>query len=304
MALEATSALGVAAGSKAAGLAALAATPGRSVGVQIAAGSYERLLFGLDLVHDSEAGYGLKPLFIYAPHTGCIKALASGDRFLASGSTDEVIRYKERVVGADGAEGEGGGRGRGRRPGGTEGGRGGRVHAEAGRAPAHWTDECTRRAFQAQRTLSSPSRAPCFQTSLPSFLHALLPALLAVRLARPAFKRSLPSFLRALLPALLAVLLARPAFSAPCRPSCAPCLQSSLPSFVHALLPALLAVLLARSAFSAPCRPSCPPPPAHLPAVPRLTHRTLRLSARARRLYDIRKRTELGTLLQHQGKAL
>ena len=110
MALEATSALGVAAGSKAAGLAALAATPGRSVGVQIAAGSYERLLFGLDLVHDSEAGYGLKPLFIYAPHTGCIKALASGDRFLASGSTDEVIRYSESGCGCANKAGRAGAR--------------------------------------------------------------------------------------------------------------------------------------------------------------------------------------------------
>ena len=93
--LEATAASAITLGSKASALALQAATPGTPIGVQIAAGSYERLLFGLELLHDAEAGYGLKPLYIYSPHTGCIKALGACRKYLASGSTDEVIRYAD-----------------------------------------------------------------------------------------------------------------------------------------------------------------------------------------------------------------
>jgi hypothetical protein len=81
-------------GGKAGALATLARTPGRPVGVHVAVGSYERVLFGLEVVRPDEgdAAYRLRPLFAYAPHTGCIKALAAGDHYMASGSTDEVIR--------------------------------------------------------------------------------------------------------------------------------------------------------------------------------------------------------------------
>lgn len=56
---------------------------------RIIAGSYERILYGLDASPDGDK---LEPLFIFPAHIGCIKCLAVGGRWLASGSTDEVIK--------------------------------------------------------------------------------------------------------------------------------------------------------------------------------------------------------------------
>ncbi|KAJ2451950.1 60s ribosome biogenesis protein mak11 [Coemansia sp. RSA 2336] len=63
------------------------------------AGTYERLLYGLEATHNEEQ-VELKPQFIFPAHIGCIKAVATGGRYLASGSTDEIIRLydlKKRV---------------------------------------------------------------------------------------------------------------------------------------------------------------------------------------------------------------
>ncbi|KAJ1723998.1 60s ribosome biogenesis protein mak11 [Coemansia erecta] len=65
----------------------------------ISAGTYERLLYGIEgRFVDSQLT--LKPRFIIPAHTGCIKAVSAGGRFLASGSTDECIKLydlKKRV---------------------------------------------------------------------------------------------------------------------------------------------------------------------------------------------------------------
>jgi len=37
--------------------------------------------------------FELKPTFIYPSHIGCIKTLGIGGRYLASGSTDEIIKF-------------------------------------------------------------------------------------------------------------------------------------------------------------------------------------------------------------------
>ncbi|KAJ1852348.1 60s ribosome biogenesis protein mak11 [Coemansia sp. RSA 2703] len=65
----------------------------------ISAGTYERLLYGIEgRFVDNQLT--LKPQFIIPAHTGCIKAVSAGGRFLASGSTDECIKLydlKKRV---------------------------------------------------------------------------------------------------------------------------------------------------------------------------------------------------------------
>lgn len=55
----------------------------------IVAGSYERLLYGVKLSGESLA---LESEFIYPSHISCIKAVATGGRFLASGATDEHLK--------------------------------------------------------------------------------------------------------------------------------------------------------------------------------------------------------------------
>ncbi|KIJ21070.1 hypothetical protein PAXINDRAFT_96016 [Paxillus involutus ATCC 200175] len=64
----------------------------------LVAGSYERLLYGLDgTVTSSESGYEfhLKPKFIFPAHVSCIKAVAAspnGGKWLATGSADEIVK--------------------------------------------------------------------------------------------------------------------------------------------------------------------------------------------------------------------
>ena len=62
----------------------------------VVAGSYEKLLFGVEVSVDSEAAF--KPLFIYPSHIGAIQAVASGGRFLASGGADEVVRFVTKDI--------------------------------------------------------------------------------------------------------------------------------------------------------------------------------------------------------------
>ena len=54
----------------------------------IVVGSYERLLFGLSVQKDKS----MKAEFIFPAHQGCIKSVASGGKYLASGGTDEIIK--------------------------------------------------------------------------------------------------------------------------------------------------------------------------------------------------------------------
>ncbi|KAJ1655014.1 Protein mak11 [Dispira simplex] len=63
----------------------------------ITAGTYERLLYGLQATWQESSETTASPLkfdlvFSFPAHIGCIKALASGGTFLASGGTDEWIK--------------------------------------------------------------------------------------------------------------------------------------------------------------------------------------------------------------------
>ncbi|CAB4390598.1 unnamed protein product [Rhizophagus irregularis] len=66
----------------------------------IIAGSYERILYGIDAhwiksgesSDDDDFSLKLDPIFVFSAHTGCIKTVSVGGKFLASGSTDEVIK--------------------------------------------------------------------------------------------------------------------------------------------------------------------------------------------------------------------
>ena len=66
---------------------------------KVVAGSYEKLLYGLNgWTSVDEAGkleYHLKPIFIFPAHVSCIKAVAAspqGGKWLATGSADEIVK--------------------------------------------------------------------------------------------------------------------------------------------------------------------------------------------------------------------
>jgi len=66
---------------------------------KVVAGSYEKLLYGLDgtiTVDDqSNLQFHLKPTFIFPAHVSCIKTVAAspqGGKWLATGSADEIIK--------------------------------------------------------------------------------------------------------------------------------------------------------------------------------------------------------------------
>ena len=66
---------------------------------KVVAGSYEKLLYGLDGTvtsgKDSKLQFELKPTFIFPAHVSCIKAVAAsphGGKWLATGSADEIIK--------------------------------------------------------------------------------------------------------------------------------------------------------------------------------------------------------------------
>lgn len=67
---------------------------------QVVAGSYEKLLYGLQgVVPDlstpaAERDYSIKPIFIFPAHQACVKtvAAAEGGKWLATGSSDEVVK--------------------------------------------------------------------------------------------------------------------------------------------------------------------------------------------------------------------
>ncbi|KAH8833257.1 WD40-repeat-containing domain protein [Flagelloscypha sp. PMI_526] len=60
----------------------------------VVAGSYEKLLYGLEGSVSETDDWSLKPVFIFPAHVSCIKAVAasSGGKWLATGSTDEIIK--------------------------------------------------------------------------------------------------------------------------------------------------------------------------------------------------------------------
>ncbi|KAF9436475.1 p21-activated protein kinase-interacting protein 1-like protein [Entomortierella beljakovae] len=59
---------------------------------RIVAGTYENILYGVDAYWNEDMTLRLTPVFIFAAHIGCIKSLAIGGHYLASGSTDEKIQ--------------------------------------------------------------------------------------------------------------------------------------------------------------------------------------------------------------------
>ncbi|KAI8599504.1 WD40-repeat-containing domain protein [Dissophora ornata] len=59
---------------------------------RIVAGTYENILYGVDAYWNEDMTLRLAPVFIFPAHIGCIKSLAIGSNFLASGSTDEKIQ--------------------------------------------------------------------------------------------------------------------------------------------------------------------------------------------------------------------
>jgi WD40 repeat protein len=60
----------------------------------IVAGSYEKLLYGLEGSISDISDWSLKPVFIFPAHVSCIKAVAasSNGKWLATGSADEIIK--------------------------------------------------------------------------------------------------------------------------------------------------------------------------------------------------------------------
>ncbi|KAL1692733.1 WD40-repeat-containing domain protein [Schizophyllum commune] len=80
-----------------------AAFPPLPTSFKVVAGSYEKLLYGLEGTvspADPESSkrkykFNLKPLFIFPAHVSCIKAVAAspqGGKWLATGSADEIIK--------------------------------------------------------------------------------------------------------------------------------------------------------------------------------------------------------------------
>jgi hypothetical protein len=66
---------------------------------KVIAGSYEKLLYGLQgsasLSDEGSLSFSLKPVFIFPAHVSSVKALAAspgGGKWLASGSVDEIIK--------------------------------------------------------------------------------------------------------------------------------------------------------------------------------------------------------------------
>lgn len=65
---------------------------------KVIAGSYEKLLYGLEGTvskEGSELQFHLKPMFIFPAHISSVKAVASspnGGKWLATGSSDEIVK--------------------------------------------------------------------------------------------------------------------------------------------------------------------------------------------------------------------
>jgi hypothetical protein len=80
-------------------MAAPAPPPPLPAAFKIVAGSYEKLLYGLQgsvaVGPDGTLAFALKPVFIFPAHVSCVKAVAAspaGGKWLATGSADEIIK--------------------------------------------------------------------------------------------------------------------------------------------------------------------------------------------------------------------
>jgi len=63
--------------------------------MEVVVGTYNNILFGFTFElqeDDNKKAWNFKPLFTDQGHSGCIKTVSTGGRYLASGSTDETIR--------------------------------------------------------------------------------------------------------------------------------------------------------------------------------------------------------------------
>ena len=86
------------------GLASASSAP---EALRIIIGSYEKVLCGIDATFDDKSNkvqrlvnpahtqnnLVLNPVYMFSAHTGAIKCLATSDRYLVSGGSDEVIKY-------------------------------------------------------------------------------------------------------------------------------------------------------------------------------------------------------------------
>jgi hypothetical protein len=80
--------------------------------LRIVIGSYEKVLCGIDAKFEdkSEKVYRLSgssslqnnlvlnPVYMFSAHTGAIKCLATNDRYLVSGGSDEVVKYTLQIL--------------------------------------------------------------------------------------------------------------------------------------------------------------------------------------------------------------
>jgi protein MAK11 len=69
------------------------------ISFKVVAGSYEKLLYGLDgcvsIDDEMRLQFHLQPTFIFPAHVSCIKAVSAspnGGKWLATGSSDEIIK--------------------------------------------------------------------------------------------------------------------------------------------------------------------------------------------------------------------
>lgn len=72
-----------------------ASTKGLPTSFKIVAGSYEKLLYGLQGSVRPDGTFALHPIFIFPAHVSCIKAVAispHGGKWLATGSADEIVK--------------------------------------------------------------------------------------------------------------------------------------------------------------------------------------------------------------------
>ncbi|CCA68745.1 related to MAK11 protein (maintenance of killer toxin-encoding satellite M1 dsRNA) [Serendipita indica DSM 11827] len=70
-------------------------TPNSSKPLIVVAGSYDKILYGLQIEPEKDSGAEFKPVFCFPAHISCVKAVAAspqGGKWLATGATDETIK--------------------------------------------------------------------------------------------------------------------------------------------------------------------------------------------------------------------
>ncbi len=61
--------------------------------VHLFVGTYDGKVLGFELVNNDQDELSFRPVFKSDVHTGCVKTVSASSRYLASGSTDETIRF-------------------------------------------------------------------------------------------------------------------------------------------------------------------------------------------------------------------